>query len=100
MMNISNCRPPEMRIALPTEAYDKKSRGAAQRRARGNPARSGAAQRADEVEAWLTDHGAPAMLRQPIGRIDRACARNRSGTRRASWPRARRRTCETLGLGR
>ena len=27
MTKISNCRPPEMRIALPTEAYDKKSRG-------------------------------------------------------------------------
>jgi small subunit ribosomal protein S21 len=51
------------------------------------------------ARAWLTEQGAPAMLRQPIGRIDRACARNRSGTRRASWPRARRRKVETLAWG-
>jgi hypothetical protein len=76
---------PEMRIALPTQAYDKKCAAAAAK---------------DVVEAWLTDQGAPAMLRQPIGRIDRACARDRSGTRQASWPRARRREHETLGLGR
>jgi transcriptional regulator with XRE-family HTH domain len=95
MTKITNCRPPEMRIALPTKAYDKNSRAGVRRAGDSRAERHGAT-----VRAWLTDQGAPAMLRQPIGRIDRACARNRSRTRRASWPRARRRKHETLGLGR
>jgi len=60
-----------MRIALPTEAYDKNPRmghvsvGCGRGQAGAGPAGGGAGR----TGAWLTGQGAPAMLRQPVGRM-------------------------------